>query len=619
MLQTRHAYIKIFGLLIVLSASLFNPAATAQIACNGPIVEVLSPADNAVGVSTTAQLSWQLRELADDFEDGDLDEYTEVDDTANPTHTTTGAAAVYGNFGLSSVNTNFGLGWLVRDDLEVANARGSTISVWIHPHAANGRTYFGFGTTTTRSYAVELQSNLNRFVLSKWTDSLTTSTQLAIASQQLNAQWYRVEIIWGTNTFIRANLYDSDGTTILRTISAFDGSFASGGIAFRSFETTFSKPSYFDEVDITQPAADNEQYIPGPRSSWTTYPDEAIDIDVNSGMFRYPDTPQLSTEPTAQQTLSTGIDFETLVDESSDVTSSTRATEGGTCGGTVINFDDIPASGYTLWDGNRYANQGVVFSTTAGASLYAFNSSSNADTNPNYVLASTTGFISDSKIIATFSETVNCVSLYITDGEPPASNFLIQVFDSQNNVLETLIDNGDQRRYSFQHAGIKKLEFTPSSDVESIDSFQFTAEACPQTYDVYLGTEPRSMELIANGIEQSTFAPGPLVEGETYYWQVVSADCCGEYTSDLWSFTVDEPEPQPSSEVWIDFGFSNLELGTQEAPFNTIAEAMTYLITGGTLKFKGDSAATSTSETPTITTDATLEAVNGTIRIGVAP
>jgi hypothetical protein len=70
------------------------------------------------------------------------------------------------------------------------------------------------------------------------------------------------------------------------------------------------------------------------------------------------------------------------------------------------------------------------------------------------------------------------------------------------------------------------------------------------------------------------------------------------------------------SEVWVDFAFSGLELGTWQAPFNTFGEGAAAVVPHGNLWIKGDSAQTAASETPRISKPMRVEPVNGAVQIG---
>jgi len=51
-------------------------------------------------------------------------------------------------------------------------------------------------------------------------------------------KWYRFEIVWGVGGSITGRLFDSDGTTLLNTVTATDNTITSGGLAFRGFGPT---------------------------------------------------------------------------------------------------------------------------------------------------------------------------------------------------------------------------------------------------------------------------------------------------------------------------------------------------------------------------------------------
>ena len=64
-----------------------------------------------------------------------------------------------------------------------------------------------------------------------------------------------------------------------------------------------------------------------------------------------------------------------------------------------------------------------------------------------------------------------------------------------------------------------------------------TGTACPTTYDVYLGADPGAMQLIYDDFRGTVCSPGALNYATTYYWQVISTNCCGTTPGPVWSFT----------------------------------------------------------------------------------
>lgn len=65
------------------------------------------------------------------------------------------------------------------------------------------------------------------------------------------------------------------------------------------------------------------------------------------------------------------------------------------------------------------------------------------------------------------------------------------------------------------------------------------------TYSIYFGTNPNS-QLVQSGLTSTSYNPGTLSYGTTYYWQVVANDVNTGLTTNgpIWSFTT-QPKPAP--------------------------------------------------------------------------
>jgi len=181
-------------------------------------------------------------EIIENFDDGSLSEYSGAVGFA----TISGAAAHDGPYGLK------GSSLIRRNDAAVHVQQGDTLSVWINPKptgvgSVNGRAYFGFGSTSSRRYYATLAPNTNQFLLQRDLNDIGASFQT------FSDQWYRVEVDWEVGGQMTGRLYDSDGTTLLNTITAFDNSYTDGGIAFRSFGGGSAEYKYFDTVEILGP------------------------------------------------------------------------------------------------------------------------------------------------------------------------------------------------------------------------------------------------------------------------------------------------------------------------------------------------------------------------------
>src|SRR5262249_7194104 len=137
--------------------------------------------------------------------------------------------------------------WMYRNDAAVQVRQGETFSVWIQAAGApsGGRAYFCFGASAAGTLSLVLEGNSSALALQDNTGF--GFTELANVSQTwLASHWYRFEVTWGIGGSITGRVYDSDGTTLLNTVTATDTNITSGGIAFRGFGPTY----YFDTVQI---------------------------------------------------------------------------------------------------------------------------------------------------------------------------------------------------------------------------------------------------------------------------------------------------------------------------------------------------------------------------------
>jgi hypothetical protein len=205
------------------------------------------------------------------FEGGDLSAYTTVL-RFNPSTTVTPDAAHDGGYGLQTADSDE---WVVRNDAGVQVSQGQTYSVWINfAGAADGRAYFGFGAVAPgprsqldqdgngglagtlslvlapNTGELQIQQNIG-FKLTSPNGSVRGGmTVLGTAAQTYDPDhWYRAEVVWGTDNSITGNLYDSDGVTLLNTVTGTQTAaytLTSGGIAFRGF----GSPKYFDTVEV---------------------------------------------------------------------------------------------------------------------------------------------------------------------------------------------------------------------------------------------------------------------------------------------------------------------------------------------------------------------------------
>ena len=200
----------------------------------------------ATGYNGTATLSGNIAGTAtlDSFDQGssDLSNYT-FRSTNNAS--ITAAAAHDGAYGLQLGDTTE---WMYRNDAAAQVQQGNVISVWVKSATSTaGRAYFGFGATATGTLAMVMAENTGQLIL-QYVQGYSTYNEISTVSQTWQANhWYRFEINWQSGGTITGRLYDSNGTTLLNTLTANTTAITSGGIAFRGFGST----KYFDTAVTT--------------------------------------------------------------------------------------------------------------------------------------------------------------------------------------------------------------------------------------------------------------------------------------------------------------------------------------------------------------------------------
>jgi hypothetical protein len=148
-----------------------------------------------------------------------------------PTVTTSAAAAHDGSAGLLDPGDS---DWYLRLDSAAKINPGDTVSVWTRfVGAADGRAYFGFGTTTTGTLSAVLAPNTGQLIIQN--NAGFGFTDLASVKQTYQANhWYRVEVAWGTSGTVTVHLYDSDGQTVLNSVTVATHDTTPGDFAFRA-------------------------------------------------------------------------------------------------------------------------------------------------------------------------------------------------------------------------------------------------------------------------------------------------------------------------------------------------------------------------------------------------
>ena len=199
--------------------------------------------------------------VIEDFEAGNLNAYS----TALRYAPSAVILPIAAHDGLQGLVKQDGYEWMIREDSGSTIHEGATVSVWTKfADAADGRAYLGFDSHNSGdvysplsdggTLAIVMAANTNELIIQNdsspaFGNGVANFTNIATTSQTYQADhWYRLEATWGAGGAITGNLYDSDGTTLLSTVSGTTTApFPSGGgIGVRGF----GHDKYFDTVVV---------------------------------------------------------------------------------------------------------------------------------------------------------------------------------------------------------------------------------------------------------------------------------------------------------------------------------------------------------------------------------
>ena len=128
--------------------------------------------------------------------------------------------------------------WVYRTDVTFGNTAGKKLSVWARPSSnSSGRFYFGFSASASGTRKLVMAPNTTVFCFMDG-GNYENYTIVSTTSQSYTAnKWYKLEVEYLGNGEYTGRLYDSDGTTVLKTLTYDFGDEQSGGVAMRSFST----------------------------------------------------------------------------------------------------------------------------------------------------------------------------------------------------------------------------------------------------------------------------------------------------------------------------------------------------------------------------------------------
>ena len=144
--------------------------------------------------------------------------------------TISGSYAHDGVYGLSDPE------WSYRTDVQIGIA-GDALSWWIRPSGTTGgRAYFGFAASASGCWSVVAAPNTSEFIIQENPSYGYTNKASTTQTWQAN-HWYKVAVDFLSTSSVVCRLYDSDGTTLLNSLTYSSVTGLPGGVAIRSFDT----------------------------------------------------------------------------------------------------------------------------------------------------------------------------------------------------------------------------------------------------------------------------------------------------------------------------------------------------------------------------------------------
>lgn len=208
---------------------------------------ILVASSNGLTGTTSTPFSVVYNTLLENFTNG-LTGYEQAG--ASKSSTTTTAAAAHPGTATMGLSDGGDLNWYYRTDPAGAVNPGDTVSVWVQfAGGANGRAYFGFGSTSKGTLSVVLAPNTNQLLVQNDAGYNTYTTLAATPLTYSYNTWYKVQVEWGTSGQVIVNLYASDGVTLVKSLSVTTKDTTPGDFAFRAIGPS---PKYFSTVSVVR-------------------------------------------------------------------------------------------------------------------------------------------------------------------------------------------------------------------------------------------------------------------------------------------------------------------------------------------------------------------------------
>lgn len=140
-----------------------------------------------------------------------------------------GAAFAHdGSYGLQDPD------WAYRTDVSIGNG-ADVVSMWVRPTSATaGRAYLAFGASAAGAWSAVVAPNASQFIIQQ-NSGYSFSDKVSASQTYVAGKWYKVTVYFDSPTEVTAKLFDSDGKTVLNSLTYNGVTGLPGGVAMRSF------------------------------------------------------------------------------------------------------------------------------------------------------------------------------------------------------------------------------------------------------------------------------------------------------------------------------------------------------------------------------------------------
>jgi len=191
---------------------------------------------------------WRCVTVIDDFEDGDIAEYSTVNHAAQASVVNDSSVAPHGNYYLHLTGFNYIIS-TTSDGLNYYPQAGDTWRIWFQPNSWGNSPYLRVQwcrQDSSNYYMISLEDT-------GWqirSVSGGSTTYVASSSTAITAgNWYELEMQHGAGGAMTATVYNADGSQHSQ-ISGTDSTYTSGNIYLAAGDTT---EGYFDYWRVTNP------------------------------------------------------------------------------------------------------------------------------------------------------------------------------------------------------------------------------------------------------------------------------------------------------------------------------------------------------------------------------